>query len=251
MQPTPVFILSFLVALPLAAGAEGLWGSLKDGTSRAVEAGGAAVAKGAEVTGAVVGRAAEVTRDTAIDTAAHFYRDGTPEEVRARVDQMAAKALDRLFGERPDAALLYEQSHGYAVFEARQVSFKVVAGYGYGVAVERPSATSTYMKMAVGGVGLSLGFGGFGYQLVMLFEDEAAFRRFVTEGLDASAEATTMVGENRQDLTTRFVNGVAVFKLTDAGFKVAASLAGSRFWPDRGLDGAAAPASAAPDAMPH
>lgn len=243
MRAAPVLLLWSLIAAASGAPAEGLWQSLRDGASRAAEAAGSAVSKGAEATGEVAGRVADAAKDGATETADHFHREGTPAELRERVDRLAADALDRLILEQPDAGLMFDRSYGFAVFEARQVSLGVVAGYGYGVAVERGGEfaetapeSRTYMKMAVAGVGVRLGFGGFAHQLVLLFEDEAAFRRFIIDGLDASAEAVSLVGDSHHEVISRFVSGVAAYRLTEGGFKVAASLAGTRFWPDEALN---------------
>ena len=91
----------------------------------------------------------------------------------------------------------FDRSAGYAVFDKREASFYVVAGYGRGVAVDARSGARVYMKMATTGAGLSFGIGGFASQLVILFEDAAAFQTFVAEGLDATAEVGTMAGEEK------------------------------------------------------
>ncbi|MFZ1574614.1 MAG: hypothetical protein WAT36_05145 [Chromatiaceae bacterium] len=83
---------------------------------------------------------------------------------------------------------------GYAVFDKREASFYVVAGYGRGVAVNAATGSRVYMKMATTGAGLSFGLGGFASQLVILFEDAPGFAAFVAEGLDAATEVGAMAG---------------------------------------------------------
>ena len=144
----------------------------------------------------VAGKAAEKGGAFVTDTKQHFQREGAPEELRAQSDDLAYRAMDRLFVDDPEAHVLFDRCFGYAVFEMRQVSFGVTAGYGYGVARERESDIPTYMKMATGGAGYSLGVGGFAFQLVMLFEDEPTYRRFLTEGVEGRAEANSMVGRS-------------------------------------------------------
>jgi hypothetical protein len=122
------------------------------------------------------------------------------------------------------------------VFDKREASFYVVAGYGRGVAVDAETGARTYMKMATTGAGLSFGLGGFASQLVILFEDSAVFNAFVVEGLDASAGVGAMAGEEKEELGVRFDDGKAVFVLTGKGWKVAAKLTGSRYWPDEALN---------------
>jgi lipid-binding SYLF domain-containing protein len=131
---------------------------------------------------------------------------------------------------------LFDRSAGYAVFDKREASFYVVAGYGRGVAVNAQTDARVYMKMATTGAGLSFGLGGFASQLVILFQNSAAFDQFVAQGLDATAEAGTMTGEQKDQLALRFDEGKAVFVLTGKGWKIAAKLSGSRYWPDNELN---------------
>jgi lipid-binding SYLF domain-containing protein len=149
---------------------------------------------------------------------------------------MAEATLERLFAEEPGSRDLFERSAGYAVLDKREASFYVVAGYGRGVAVDAETGERVYMKMATAGAGLSFGLGGFDTQLVILFEDGDQFEKFVAEGLDATAEVGTLAGEEREQLALRFNEGKAVFVLTSKGWKIAAKLTGSRYWPDPALN---------------
>jgi lipid-binding SYLF domain-containing protein len=62
---------------------------------------------------------------------------------------MAEKTLSQLFAEQPASRELFDRSAGFAVFDTREASFYVVAGYGRGVAVDRRNDSRTYMKMEV------------------------------------------------------------------------------------------------------
>ena len=242
-----IHALALLLALPLGAPAEGLWDRVKEGAARTYERSGELVKEGAAKGGTLIKQGAEkgleAGKQVVDDTADHFIRDGTPEEIRARVDKRAFDALDQLFSDDPEAQLLFDSGYGYAVFEVRQVSLTVTAGYGYGVAVSADGTRRIYMKMATGGVELSKGVGGFASQWVVLFEDEAAFSGFVEQGFDASAEATGMAGDEQIDLSARYREGVAFYRVTKGALRLAATLTGTRFWPDDSLNGTeAAPA---------
>jgi hypothetical protein len=230
-----LFILLLFGLLPLTPAQSGLWDNLKQGAAGAVNKGKAAVGEAAEVTKDVAGKAAEKGGAFVTDTKQHFHREGAPEELRAQSDDLAYRAMDRLFVDDPEAHVLFDRCFGYAVFEMRQVSFGVTAGYGYGVARERESDIPTYMKMATGGAGYSLGVGGFAFQLVMLFEDEPTYRRFLTEGVEGRADANSMVGHQTDYLAKEFREGLVIYKLTEGGFKIAAGLVGMRFWVDEDL----------------
>jgi hypothetical protein len=115
--------------------------------------------------------------DSSVDL---MTNEQTPQETRTKLDAMADETLVRLFAEQPEAAELFELSAGYAVFDTRKlVLFGLAAGAGRGVAVSRTeNPRHIYMNMATGGVGMSLGLGGFETQVAILFKDEWDFDEF-------------------------------------------------------------------------
>lgn len=236
-----ILAANWLLSPPFAT-AEGLWGKLKSGA----ETGGAVLqdgaGKGLELGGELTKRGLEAGRGAVEDTLGHFYRDGTREEVRARVDQMVFDILDRLFDQDPEAHLLFDRGHGYAVFEVRQVSITLVAGYGYGVAVSHDGDDRIYMKTASGGLEISKGMAGLVSRWVVLFEDAAAFASFVAEGFDASAEVAGTLGGQGAAFGARYRPGVAFYRVGEEGLRLAVGLSGIRFWPDAWLNGAETPA---------
>jgi hypothetical protein len=233
--PFPLFLFLFCL-LPLAPAGAGLWDDLKQGAAEAVAKGTEVAGEAAEVTKEVAGKVAEKGEAFVSDTKAHFQREGTPEALRAESDALAYRAMDRLFVDDPEAHALFDRCFGYAVFEMRQVSLGVTAGYGYGVARERASDIPTYMNMATGGAGYSLGLGGFAFQLVILIEDQTTYGRFLTQELEGRVETATLVGDRTDYLAKEFREGLVVYKLTGQGFKVSAGLIGMRFWVDEALN---------------
>lgn len=197
---------------------------------------GKAAGDAARATEALGKKAVDSVKTTAAETAEDLGDADTPAATRAKLDLMAAETLDRLLQERPDVAPLVGASYGYAVFDTRQVKLGLAGGYGRGVAVDNDTGERTYMRMASAGVGVRLGFGGFDTQFVILFETPFAYNKFVTQGLDATAEATTMAGDKLDRMALGFEDGRAVFVLTKQGWKVAAGLTGSRYWPDEALN---------------
>jgi len=236
MTKLPHLLLIFAL-LPTVAGAQGFWDQAKQKASQAYDKGSEVAKTGLDKGRELGEKGVKKAQEFAQDTAGHFDRKGSPEEIRQAIDKTAEAGLQRMLKEHPEAKELYEQSFGYAVFEVRQVSLTVVAGYGYGVAVENKSEARTYMKMATGGAGFSMGLGGSAFELVILLEDEAAFRQFVVKGYDGQAEAYTIKGkEHNEALKANYKDGMAVFRLTSDGYYVAASLTGSRFWADDSLN---------------
>jgi lipid-binding SYLF domain-containing protein len=229
------FALFFLIA-PTAGNGEISFDRLKESASKAAKAVGETAGDAVDTAGKAAGKATDAAKETVDSTKNDLRDEATPEATRAKLDAMAKQTLARLFAEQPASRELFDRSAGYAVFDTREASFYVVAGYGRGVAVNRQSRSRTYMKMATAGAGMSFGIGGFDSQLVILFEDGAEFANFIARGVDASAQVGTMTGETQDQLALRFNEGKAVFVLTKKGWKIAAKLTGSRYWPDNELN---------------
>jgi len=230
------FALILLLAPPLV-GAEISLDSLKEGAAKAAQAVGDTTKGAVESAGEAAGKAGGAVKDTVDSTKQSLSDEATPAATRAKLDAMAKATLRRLFAEEPGSRALFDRSAGYAVFDKREASYYVVAGYGRGVAVNRRTGARVYMKMATTGAGLSFGLGGFASQLVILFEDGATLDRFLAEGLDATAGVGAMAGAEKEQLRLGFDEGKALFVLTGKGWKVGAKLTGSRYWPDAALNG--------------
>ena len=231
------FVLAvFFIGAPVVGHAQALLDAVKDGASRAVQTVGETAQGAVGAAGAVTGKATAAVKETIDSSQEGLADEATPAETRVKLDAMAESTLARLFAEEPGSRDLFQRGAGYAVFDKREASFYVVAGYGRGVAVDARTGSRVYMKMATTGAGLSFGLGGFASQLVILFENPAAFRTFVAEGLDATGEVGAMAGDTKEQLALRFDDGKAVFVLTGKGWKVAAKLTGSRYWPDEALN---------------
>ena len=235
MRIKACFALLFLLA-PVSGSAELSLGDLKDRAAQAAKAVGETAGDAMDTAGDAAGKAAGAARETIDSTEKDLRDEATPEATRAKLDTMAEETLTRLFDQHPESRELFDRSAGYGVFDLREASFYVVAGYGRGVAVDLSNGSRTYMKMATAGAGMSLGIGGFDKQLVILFEDAGQLAEFVTKGADATAQVGTMKGEEQDQVGIRFNEGKAVFVLTGKGWKVAAKLTGSRYWPDEELN---------------
>lgn len=235
MKIHPLLAL-WLVITPTIASAEISLEGLKEGAAKAARAVGDTTKGAVDAAGEVAGKATGAVKETVDSTKEGLSDEATPEATRAKLDAMAEQTLTRLFAEESGSRALFDRSAGYAVFDKREASFYVVAGYGRGVAVDARTGERVYMKMATTGAGLSFGLGGFASQLVILFEDGATLERFLAEGLDATAGVGAMAGEEKEQLRLGFDEGKAVFVLTGKGWKVAAKLTGSRYWPDEALN---------------
>jgi lipid-binding SYLF domain-containing protein len=153
---------------------------------------------------------------------------------RGEIDAKAKEALGELLGENEKAKGLYDKAYGYAVFGSWKFALGVSGGGGTGVAVNQGSGERFYMNM--GTVGVGLGLGGKKMNVIFLFQDEKTFTGFVEKGWQADASATAAAGTAAAEAGSGFVNGIAIYQITDAGVMAAADIAGTKYWKDKKLN---------------
>lgn len=155
-------------------------------------------------------------------------------EKKSRIDAAAQEALEELFEKSAQARDLHAEAYGYAVFTNLKVAIGLSGGGGSGVAVEKDSGRRIYMKM--GTAGLGLGLGAQKYQLIFLFEDNKTFQNFVDKGWEANAQANAVAGTKGVNAAATFMNGLAVFQLTEKGLMLSADIAGTKYWQNKKLN---------------
>jgi lipid-binding SYLF domain-containing protein len=156
------------------------------------------------------------------------------EAKRAKIDETAQQALDELFTKSVKAETLFKKAYGWAVFDNLKLALIVSGGGGNGVAVDKDTGERTYMKMGTAGIGL--GLGGQTYQVVMFFQDKGTFVNFVENGWQADAGVTAAAGTEGVNPSVGFVNGLAIFKITDTGLMANADVAGTKYWKNKKLN---------------
>ena len=156
------------------------------------------------------------------------------EAKRLAIDEMADEALNEVLGSKTKAPELFESSYGWAAFDNLKIAFGFSGGGGNGVAVNRKTGARTYMKMGTAGVGF--GIGGQTYQVVFFFQDEGTFTRFIEKGWKADASAQAAAGTDGANATTGFVNGIAVWQITDKGLMASADISGTKYWKNKKLN---------------
>lgn len=156
------------------------------------------------------------------------------EAKRQKINEMADEALAELFTKSIKAETLYDKAYGWAAFDNLKLAFGFSGGGGNGVAIEKDTDERTYMKM--GTVGVGLGIGGQTYQVIFLFQDQGTFLNFVENGWQADAGARAAAGTSGANAQTAFVNGLAVFQMTDKGLMASADIAGTKYWKNKKLN---------------
>jgi len=163
----------------------------------------------------------------------------TLDERRQSVADMEKETLQRLYKEAPDAQAKLESAPGYGVFSNANVNLVLVsAGGGYGVVVDNATKQRTYMRMALGGVGL--GLGAKDYRVVMIFKDKDTMTQFVEKGWDAGAhaDAAAKAGDKGAEASAEgdIRKGIDVYSMTEAGLALQATIAGTKYWKDKELN---------------
>ena len=163
----------------------------------------------------------------------------TLEQRRQAVADMEKETLQRLYKEAPNTQAKVENAPGYGVFSNANVNLLIAsAGGGYGVVVDNATQQRTYMKMALGGVGL--GLGAKDYRVVMVFKDKATMDKFIEKGWDAGAhaDAAAKAGDKGAEASAEgdIRSGIEVFSMTESGLALQATIAGTKYWKDKDLN---------------
>jgi lipid-binding SYLF domain-containing protein len=156
------------------------------------------------------------------------------EAERVGINEIADATLQRLLEENSKSKDLYEKAYGWAVFDNTKIAFGFSGGGGKGVVVRKEDGRRTYMKMGTAGVGFGVGVNK--YQVVFLFQDKKTMNSFVKKGWQADAGATAAAGKESLEGKTNFVNGLAIYQLTEKGLMLNADLAGTKYWKDKDLN---------------
>lgn len=161
-----------------------------------------------------------------LDASAGVFR--SKDKQREAIAEAEQEALERLREEHEGSQGLLNRAYGYAVFSVTKVSLGLTGGGGQGVAVNKSTGERTYMRMGTGG--LNFGAGGQVYQLVFLFENADTFDHFVNNGWEAGASANAVAGRAGANAGATFINGVAVYQLTEAGLMLQVDVSGTKYW---------------------
>ncbi len=124
---------------------------------------------------------------------------------------------------------------GYAVFDTTKGGFLVTGAGGTGAAMQK-GGHGMPVFMHMGAAGVALGAGLENYKLVLLFQDEATYKKFIAGSWTVGTSAQAAAGSEGKAAVGRFVNGVAVYHITDKGVIAQADVTGVKFWPSDRLN---------------
>jgi len=175
-----------------------------------------------------------------------FWSSKTDQEIKdennkARLErkQTNQETLKKLYKYDPKAKEMIARSYGYATFTNFGVNLILFSAEGgKGLAYNNKTKKYTYMNMASGGVGLGIGVKDF--RAIFLFKDKEVFDNFVESGWEANAQAdaAAKAGDDGGALNgaITIAPGIRLYKLTENGLAIQATIQGTKYWKDGDLN---------------
>ena len=172
-------------------------------------------------------------------TASTVFAKMSPEQQRAKLNEMSGQVLERMYQKYPSAEAAVQNSYAYCTISASAVKWGLMGDdHGRGVAVNNQTGERIYMKMKE--VSLGLNFGAKEYDLLFVIANEEAWKRFISGnikfGTEVSAQASDGVNGDTFADATIVANGVWVYQLDKKGLAVELSFKGARISPYRTLN---------------
>ena len=155
------------------------------------------------------------------------------------IRDMETETLERLYREQPATKDRIKHANGYGVFANANINIIFISGGGgYGVVVDNSTGRRTYMKMALGGIGL--GLGAKDYRQVLIFHSEATLNKFIWSGWEfgGHADAAAKAGESGGELSAEGAIGadIEAYSMTESGLALQATVAGTKYWKHKDLN---------------
>ena len=165
--------------------------------------------------------------------------DKKKDKERSEVREAADKALAAVYKVQPDARKAVQSAAGYAAFSNFGLKILVAgSGSGKGMAVNNKSKSATYMRMAE--VQAGIGFGVKKFQLVWVFETEAALEKFVNSGWEIGAQATASAKSGDKGAAYQGAvsvsPGVWLYQVSGDSLAVELTAKGTKYYKDTDLN---------------
>lgn len=168
-----------------------------------------------------------------------FWSGKTLETQRSERLQSSNNILQLLYKHAPEAKAMIANSYGYATFTNVGINLILLSAEGgHGVAHVNGTGKNTYMNMASGGVGFGLGVKDF--RAIFIFENKTVFDQFVNEGWEANAQADAAAKLSDKGAAygaaITVAPGIRLYKLTENGLALQATIQGTKYWKDSELN---------------
>jgi lipid-binding SYLF domain-containing protein len=176
---------------------------------------------------------------TAITMFSGFWSGKSTMELREDRLTTSKETLGLVYKYAPDSKQMIANAYGYATFSNLGVNLILLSAEGgKGVAHNNQSGQNIYMNMASGGVGFGLGVKDF--RIIFIFENKKVFDNFVTNGWEANAQADAAIKAGNEggalNAAITVEPGVRIYKLTQNGLALQATIQGTKYWKDGDLN---------------
>jgi lipid-binding SYLF domain-containing protein len=160
------------------------------------------------------------------------------ESKKAR-QKIKLETLEILYKYAPESKKMIDNSYGYATFTNIGVNIIFFSAEGgIGLAHNNKTGKDIYMNMASGGLGFGLGVKDF--RIIFLFKNKEVFESFINSGWEANAQAdaAAKAGEygGAINVAITVAPGIRIYKLTENGLAVQATIQGTKYWKDGDLN---------------
>lgn len=146
---------------------------------------------------------------------------------KADIESEAATAISRAKSTDSSLGQTLNTAAGYAVFPTVGKGAVGIGGaYGKGVLYEHGRAVG-YCDLSQATIGLQLG--GQSYTEMIAFKTQAALDRFKQGNFNFDAQATAVALKSGAGANAKYIDGVAVFTMDEAGLMYEASIGGQKF----------------------
>ena len=168
-----------------------------------------------------------------------FAAKKTPEELRAELNEMSVKVLDRVYQKYPSAPKAVQSSYAYCTISASSVKWGFWGDdRGRGVAVNRNTGERIYVKMKE--LSLGVNFGAKEYDLLFLITNKEAWDRFISGnikfGSEVSAQASDGVNGGTFAEAAIVADGIWVYQLDKKGLAIEMTFKGAKISPYKNLN---------------
>lgn len=185
----------------------------------------------------------------------------TPDQRRAEIRSEHSEILKRIYAEEPELEAKVAKAPGYATFSAVNINVLVLAtARGDGMVVDTRTGKETFMRVAAVGGGIGAGIKDL--RALFIFNDRGTVQQFMDSGWQFGAQAdaslksgdkgaaygeSVSVAEGKDGgIDTGVSAGVAkatqsktaieIYKITEAGISLQATIAGTKYWKDEELN---------------
>ena len=172
-------------------------------------------------------------------TASTVAAKQTPDQLRAKLDEMSGQVLERMYQKYPSSEQAIQNVYAYCTISASSVKWGFWGDdRGRGVAVNNETGKRIYVKMNELSVGVN--FGAKEYDLLFIISNEEAWKRFISGsikfGSEVSAQASDGVSGDTFSEATIVANGVWVYQLDKKGLAFELTLKGAKISPYKKLN---------------